>query len=255
MTSVVEQGAGADGAWCVGAPPLSAGVAFTPEEVVTGKEKARLKWMTANAFGLGVGFVTVLQTIMLIEFGLDWKMHWTWIEKPLAQNAAEYVYLLLAMLTGGAILGSTQALILRRSIPVVRWIVATVAGFGIVAVTIQWPLIALGVLGAIPGPVEPLIITVGGGSFAGICQYLTLRRQGVRASKWLVLWLAGLVTSIVPTALLFMSLEGLGVPLSWPVETFLSGFMVAGVAASISGKALFTVLLEASPIASSEGAV
>ena len=43
---------------------------------------------------------------------------------------------------------------------------------------------------------------------------------------------------MVPTALLFTSLEGLRVSLSWPMVVFLSGFMVAGVAAWISGKAL-----------------
>ena len=82
-------------------------------------------------------------------------------------------------------------------------------------------------------------MTVGGGSLAGVLQYLALRRQGIVASKWLVRWLAGLVASMVPTALLFMSLEGLRVSLSWPMVVFLSGFMVAGVAAWISGKALF----------------
>lgn len=45
-------------------------------------------------------------------------------------------------------------------------------------------------------------------------------------------------------AVLFMSLEGLGVSLSWPTEVFLNGFIVAGVAAWISGKALFAALSE-----------
>ncbi len=54
---------------------------------------------------------------------------------------------------------------------------------------------------------------------------------------------AGLVASMVPTALLFTSLEGLRVSLSWPMVVFLSGFMVAGVAAWISGRALLAATL------------
>jgi len=209
------------------------------------KERGLLKWIIANAFGLGLGVVAVLQTGMLIEFGFDWNLHWNWVEKPVSQDAAEYVSTLLAMLIGGVFLGSAQCLILiAHKISVIRWMFATVAGFGVVAVTILWPLIALGILGVIPGPVEPIILTVGGGAFAGIFQYQMLRRQGIHLPKWLFLWIAGLVASLVPMALLFMSLEGLRVALSWPMEIFLSGFVVAGVAAWISGKALFAVLSE-----------
>jgi hypothetical protein len=94
-------------------------------------------------------------------------------------------------------------------------------------------------LGAIPGPVEPIIVTVGGGSFAGIFQYLSLRRQGIYTPRWLLLWVGGLLAGIVPTALLMISLESLGLAPSWPLEVFLNGFIVAGVAAWISANAFF----------------
>jgi hypothetical protein len=204
------------------------------------RDKQLLKWIFANGVGLGVGFVAVLQTGMLLEFGFDWRMHWNWIEKPAVQDATEYVSTLLSMLAGGTILGLAQAFILLgHSIPLNRWILATVAGFGVAAMIIDWPLIALGVLGAIPGPVEPIIVTVGGGSFAGIFQYLLLRRQGIYTPRWLLLWVGGLVAGIVPTALLMISLERLGLAPSWPLEVFLNGFIVAGVAAWISAKAFF----------------
>lgn len=65
-----------------------------------------------------------------------------------------------------------------------------------------------------------------------------------------------MVASLVPMALLFMSLEGLGVSLSWPTEVFLSGFMIVGVATWISGKALFAALLEwPDPGQGKEGAI
>jgi len=210
------------------------------------KEQVLLKWIAVNAIGLGFAFVAVLQMGMLLEFGFDWRMHWNWIEEPVAQDATGYVFTLLAMIVGGAILGSAQALVLRScSIPVIRWILSAVTGFGIVAVAIDWPLTALGVLGVIPGPVEPLIITVGGGSFAGIFQYLMLNRQGIRAHKWLLLWIGGLIAGIVPTALLMISLEASGLAPSWPLEVFLNGLIIGGVAAWISGKALFAALPEA----------
>jgi hypothetical protein len=205
-----------------------------------------LKWTAANALGLGVGFVAMAQMKMLIKFGFDWEMHWNWIEKPVDQGGLEYVSQLMGVIVIGTIFGSAQALAVRsRNVRVFRWIQATVAGFGIVAVAIVWPLIALGVFGNIPGPVEPIIFTIGGGSLAGICQYVSMRRQGIFAGKWLALWVVGLIVGLVSTALFFSLAEGpLNIALNWPAEIFVSGFIVAGVAAIISGKALFSVLPE-----------
>ena len=90
----------------------------------------------------------------------------------------------------------------------------------------------------IPGPVEPIILTVGGGSFAGIFQHQALRRQGIHAPKWLFLWIVGLIAGVVATAVLMISIEGLGLALSWALDVFITGFIIAGVSASISGKAL-----------------
>jgi hypothetical protein len=64
---------------------------------------------------------------------------------------------------GGTVLGGAQALILRSS-PVRpgRWVLATFAGFAAAALVIACPLQAVGILGRIPGPVEPILFTVGG---------------------------------------------------------------------------------------------
>jgi len=210
------------------------------------KKHELLVWTSACALGLGVGFVVMAQMKMLIEFGFNWEMHWNWIEKPVDQGALEYVSQLMGVLVIGTIFGSAQALAVRsRNVRVFRWILATVVGFGIVAVAIVWPLIALGVFGNIPGPVEPIIFTIGGGSLAGICQYVLMRSQGIFAGKWLALWIAGLIVGLVATALFFSLAEGpLDIALNWPAEIFVSGFIVAGVAALISGKALFNSLPE-----------
>ena len=207
------------------------------------KEKSLLKWISANALGLGVGLVAAGQTGMLIQFGFDTEMYWKFGSADPAGGLA-YAADLVSPLVLGAILSLAQVLILRsRSVRVAPWILSTTTGFVLIA-AVTWPLRAANLWGRIPGPVEPIILLIGGGSLAGILQYLALRRQGIHAPKWIVLWIAGLVASLLPTALLFMSLEGLGVSLSWPTEIFLMGFIVAGVAAGISGKALFAALLE-----------
>jgi hypothetical protein len=201
------------------------------------KKNVLLMWTAVNAIGLAVGFVAFVQTVNLIGYGsIEWQ------PEPPSPTAEMYFALLVAFLVEGAIFGSGQALVLRSlRLPAIPWILATAAGFGL-TVIIDWPLLAAEILGRIPGPVEPIIATVGGGSLAGIVQYLVLRRQGIHASKWLTLWIVGLFASQVPIALLFMSLEALGVSLSWPVMVFLSGLMTAGVAALISGNRLLAVI-------------
>jgi len=148
----------------------------------------------------------------------------------------------VSYLVGGAIFGLAQSLVLRsRPVSVSAWILATSAGYGLTAVLL-WPLIAIEVLGNIPGPVEPILATVGGGSLAGVVQYLMLRRRGIVASRWLVLWVLGLVASLVPTSLFMMSLEGVGIAQSQLFQVFCMGVLTAGVAALISGKALLRAL-------------
>jgi len=205
------------------------------------KKRRRLVWTAANALGLGVGFVFMLQTMMLFQYGFDWERHWEFV--PPGRTLSVYAGTLVGALVGGLIFGSAQALVLRsRLLRVIPWILATTAGFGFIVVAVIWPLLATEIMGRIPGPVEPIIGTVGSCSAAGIIQYLVLRRQGIVASKWLAWWVVGVVVSLVPMALVFMSLEGMGLSLPWPIEVFLSGFIVAGVAALISGGALFTAI-------------
>lgn len=204
------------------------------------KERSLWAWTSANALGLGLGFPAVLQTGFLIQFGLHTELYWT--PQALGQGVSIYARL-VGLLVGGAILGAAQAVALpARSVSLVGWVSFTAVGFGLV-VAVMWPLWSAGLWGHIPGPVEPIFITVGGGTLAGILQYLLLRRRDVVATRWLVLWIGGLVASLAPLVLAFILLEKvLGLSLSWPVELGLNGFVVAGVAALISGRALFAVL-------------
>lgn len=203
------------------------------------KKNELLKWTFANAFGLGIGFVVSLQALMLIQYGFEFERHWQFV--PPKQDVLTYFAYLVSALVGGAILGWAQSMIIKsKGIKSVSWFRATIIGFGLI-VLIDWPLLYTGDLGIIPGPIEPLIFTIGGSIFAGVLQYILLRKLGYNAKKWLLMWIVGLVVSIVPAGL-FFSFIGDPIGLSWPVETFFSGFIIVGVAALISGKALFSTL-------------
>ena len=107
------------------------------------------------------------------------------------------------------------------------------------------PLLSAGIWGKIPGPIEPIIITVGGCSMAGIFQYIVLRQNQIRAGKWLGVWIGSLLLGLVPTAVIFMMLEGpLGIALYWPVEVALSGLLIGGFAALFSGHIFLKTLPE-----------
>lgn len=216
------------------------------------KQESLLAWIVANALGLGLGFDAMLMPAFM-EFGVA-------PDDPSIPTPALWDLAFTVMLwgVGGLVLGLAQALVLKSSsLHLGRWILATAAGFAAAALTIACPLQAFGILGRIPGPAEPIMFTIGGCIGAGILQNALLRRKGLHAGRWLRLWIAGLVVSLAPTVLMFFVLQALlGLDLIWPVEVFLNGFMCAGVAAWISGRALFSALAHASaPEITNEAAV
>jgi hypothetical protein len=182
---------------------------------------------------------------MFVEFGLDFERHWQWQEQAVEASPVFYVTLLVALLVAGVIFGASQAVALRsHRVRVIPWILATAVGF-VLLMAVFGPLATAGVLGIIPGPVEPILFTVVGSSLAGVCQ--ALRWQGIAASRWLVRWVVGLVVGLVPTAAFFLSVEGAGISLGWLLDAFFSGFWPAGVAALVSGSTLFSALSAARP--------
>ncbi|MGD2109741.1 MAG: hypothetical protein PVI86_10150 [Phycisphaerae bacterium] len=205
------------------------------------KQKPVLAWIVANALGLGLGFDAMLMPAFM-ESGV--APDDPSIPTPALWDLASTVVL---WGVGGLVLGGAQALVLiSHSLHLGRWVLATTVGFGAAALTIACPLQAAGILGRIPGPAEPIMFTVGGCIGAGIFQSLLLRRRNHPTGRWLRLWVAGLFLSLVPTVLMFFVLQAvLGLELVWPVEVFLNGFMCAGVAAWISGRALFSALTQA----------
>jgi hypothetical protein len=202
------------------------------------KMRPTFAWVVASALGLGLGFDAMLLPDF-IQFGIAPDT-----SSPPTSAPWHLAFTAMMWVVGGLVLGGAQALVPRFSaLHRGHWIVATAVGFGAAALTLAVPLQAAGVLGRIPGPAEPIMFTIGGCVGAGVFQWLLLRRQGFVAGRWLRLWIAGLVLSLVPTALMFFVLQGLlGLEIVWPVEVFLNGVMCAGVAAWVSGGALFSAL-------------
>ena len=193
------------------------------------------KWSLANAVGLSLGFVAVLQTGFLLQFGLNFGAHWT----PGALGQGVWLgYRFIGLLLGGAIFATVQALVLTAVRPRLRlWVLAGALGYGFIAAVI-WPFWAAGLWVSIPGPVEPLLITIGGGCLMGLLQWWFLRSNAVNATRWLSRWLLGLVVSLPVTfVVFFVALGILKVQLSWPSQVALSGFIVGGVAGLISARA------------------
>lgn len=199
--------------------------------------KSYFAWVAVTSTGLGIGFLAVLQVIMLIEFG---QLSWA---EDVPEGGAAYLSRFVSLLVGGAVLGAFQTVFLRSyKVPVIPWIIATAVGFSTLVLVI-FPLLYLGQWGNIPGPAEPIITIVGGCSFAGIFQYVILKRNQIKPGKWLAVWIASLVFGLVPTGLTFILLEGpLQISISWPVQVFLSGFLIGGFAALFSGKTFLRAL-------------
>ena len=193
-----------------------------------------IQWSIATAAGMGLGFLAALSPVLL-------EAARTGSASPPGTSVADFLTTLAGWLAMGAIFGAAQAVVLRgTAVSIVKWILTSVAGFGIGAVLLDWPLQALGLLGNIPGPVEPVILTHGGGILAATLQCFLLRREGVSGAKWLRYWIIGLVVSLIPTALFFLLVEGLlDIPLSWAMGILINGLIVGGVAALVSARHLF----------------
>jgi len=200
-------------------------------------QKSYFAWIAATSLGLCVGFLAALQILMLINYR---QLIWV---GGIVSGLDAYLGQLVALLVMGAILGSAQSFVTRSySVPIMPWILATAAGFATMSAVII-PLIYIGVWGNIPGPIEPLIITVGGCSVAGVFQYKVLKRNQIRAAKWLGIWVVSLILGVIPSSVIFMTLQGpLGISMNWPTEVALTGFLIGGFGALFSGQTFLKTL-------------
>lgn len=103
----------------------------------------------------------------------------------------------------GGLLGWLQASVLGRSRT--RW--AVLGALGFLSLFVLEAIRPGVVAGGHPAPIEPILIAVGGGSLAGLYQWLHLRRRGVPAGRWLARWIGGLVLGVIAGAAVLTVLE------------------------------------------------
>lgn len=154
----------------------------------------------------------------------------------------------------GFIVGSLQWYALREALPrALPWVFVTMAGFMLI-LTLEI-VKRHAVIGPHAGPLEPIMIALGGGSLAGGFQWFYLRRQGTDATKWLLLWIVGIVLGIAAAAATLTvvdvvlrpglervltpeALEEVGLVLFFAVY----GSVVGGVAGLVSGRRMSATL-------------
>ena len=160
-----------------------------------------------------------------------------------------------ALLVFGAILGTAQYLVLRRFLPRAwLWIVATAIGF--VAILVLEAVEPHIVIGPTSGPVEPIMIVLGGGSLAGLLQWLYLRSEAIAHGRYLAYWVGGLALGAVLAVPVMIGigtvlgdairrLEAATPHLSWGLEIGLFGVIFGAVAGWLSGRGLREIFARA----------
>jgi hypothetical protein len=208
-------------------------------------------WTAACAVGFGLGFPAHIlleqlaggvdfRTTMLAVFGS--------VKDPVAMvvplRDSFYTGSLLGLLAFGTILGIAQSIALRGRLQRMGpWMLTGAAGFLAICILAVWPLHAAIGWGKIAGPVEPIVITLGGGSFVAVLQWLYLRKLGFRASRWLGRWTGGLAVGLLIAMPLFIFLEDvLGVLIPWGPSLAILGVILGTVAGVMSGQELLAVL-------------
>jgi hypothetical protein len=180
---------------------------------------------------------------------LDLQTYRSWYRMHLA-------YHVVALAAFGSIVGWFQSRLLRRYVSTLHWVGATAVGFvAILCFEIVERHIVVGPHG---GSVEPLMISIGGSTLAGLAQWLVLRRRGVRASRWLAFWLVGVVVGVGVAVAAIIGLETVAQGLidrlptgvvaqavPWGLMLLTLGSVAGAVAGAISARALSSSLATA----------
>lgn len=214
------------------------------------------RWTAANALGFGLGFPTYILLEQLasgVGFRTTMEAVFGAVRDPIAMvvplRPSFYTGSFLGLLAFGTILGFSQAMALRAHRPrITPWILSGSIGFIGVCIGAVWPLHAAIGWGKIPGPVEPIVITLGGGGLTAVLQWLYLRRQGVRGARWLGRWVGGIAVGWPIAIPLFIFLEDvLGLVVPWGPDLAILGGVLGAVAGSMSSRPLLAALETSQP--------
>lgn len=221
----------------------------------------RSKWTVSNSAGFVLGFlsfgiVSTMATLFKPEVLPDGFQFYQTVEElreavgPHYEIAYRYVLIqhLVMYPMFGVILGSAQAITLRKAIPSLgAWIGVSALGYlTIIGGELIRPHI---IIGPVPGPVEPILIALAAPVLAGLYQWLYLRKIKHLSAKWLGFWIGGLVLGIIMAIAILIGfgrlfgdaiqfMETNTPKLALGLELSILGGTVGAVAGWISGRAL-----------------
>jgi len=205
------------------------------------KNNFTLRWTFANALGMSLGFLSLIQFLMFYQYGLDFEKHWIFgADIDMSENA-QLILIGIGLAIFGSVFSLAQALILKQYLPKVwPWVLYGALGYMVVLLII-WPFISI--WGSIPGPVEPLTLVLGGTLFMLVLQWRYLKKQGVEPARPILWFGAGFLLGLLPVVLLFMFIWP-NVP--WGVDIAIMGVLMGGAAGLLSAKHFQKVLEERS---------
>jgi len=184
--------------------------------------RSRSGWLAACAIGFAAGFPIFLVFTEAV-FG-----H--------ATMTLGFVGHLVGLAIFGTIVAASQAIALRDlSSGALHWMIAGAIGFALVTLVI-FPLYYFRVWPT-PLPIEPLVITLCAGVFAGTLQWWGERRSP-SASRWLRAWIAGIVAGVVAGYAVMTLMSRLDIAIPFPLDMGVFGAVVGGIAGAISAAAM-----------------
>lgn len=183
----------------------------------------RSKWIISNSIGFVLGFlsfglVTAIAGLFRPEaltqtLGNEGFNFFQTVEElrqavgPHYELAYRYVLTLHLVMYPlfGTILGSAQALALRKVIPSV-WTWIGVSALGYITILGGELIKRHIVIGPVPGPVEPILIALAAPMLAGLFQWFYLRKKNYPSARWLGFWVAGLMLGIIVAIAILMGI-------------------------------------------------
>ena len=187
-------------------------------------EGTRKGWVTACFLGFGLLFVAFSFGELVQSFlrpshwpepaalpSFDPATDFGGLDPRLAAELyrANLAYHFIPIAAFGGVIGWLQSRALDTpEIESLRWVLLTALGF--VSIFVFEALRPGVVTGGHPAPLEPLLIGVVGGGFAGSYQYVYMRTKGIVATKWLALWILGLCAGAAVAAVVLSLLGFLG---------------------------------------------
>jgi hypothetical protein len=235
---------------------------FDPEGITT------RSWAAASSVGLGVAFVSFIPGMLVMDLflpagltnmgssampeALDPAALPAWLDQETYESwyRMHLGYHIVALAAFGGIVGWAQSRPLREYLPTSQWVGATAVGF--VSILLFEVVERHVVVGPHAGPIEPLMISLGGSAIAGLAQWWVLRRRGVLASRWLAFWVLGVIVGVgvaVATVIALQFVVSQFVPtfeptsvvaqaVAWGLMLLTLGLVTGAVAGAISARAL-----------------